>query len=313
MRVLGPTWLASALLLIAPSASARHAVRFEWSRGDDSCIEPSALRAAVEDTLGHPLGQKGPPSISGSVEHLSTGEWQATIVGLALDGTRKERRLAAKTCKELDSALVIVIATMVDELEEIEPPPTPPPPPPPPRKVRPLKVTTPGRVWVEATLGVGVDAGLLPSPSPYVELGASLRGAQWLAGLRLLSHQHQSRFIGNVGGDFAATSARWHGCRAFDDARLSLRPCPEVGFTVLTASPLNLTQGNVRSQLVVTGGFSITAAVRVLGPLWIGVYGGADLVLRRNRVAYLNGTNLEELHVPGPVVTSAGLRLELRP
>jgi hypothetical protein len=142
------------------------AVELAWTRGDGAgtCIDASELAARVEATIGRPVrarppgGAEGPPAdtgplrLDGQVQPLDRG-WIAVVQVQGAGPTlRREVTLDAPDCRQLDEALVLVVALMAEATVP---------------SVRPLAV--PVR-QPQAAVGIGPDVavayGLLPGVAP---------------------------------------------------------------------------------------------------------------------------------------------------
>jgi hypothetical protein len=117
--------LSVSALVLGNSASIRaHAAEppaLHWSRGESAlgCIDPATLADRVEQLTGATLSRpaRAARTIEGSIELVSGGRYRARITlsepGHAPTGQRVLEQ-GAKDCRELDGALVFIVAMMVD-------------------------------------------------------------------------------------------------------------------------------------------------------------------------------------------------------
>ena len=151
-----------------------------WSRlpGAESCIGAGELARRVEERLGRPAlvsPSQADRSVEGRVSPREGGGWQANLALAERDGSIiSERALETREpdCRALDSAVVLVIALLID--------PEGTPAPPPERSpsviirevVREVRVREPWGLGVRS--GVGVEQGALPGVAWAGLLGLAL-------------------------------------------------------------------------------------------------------------------------------------------
>jgi hypothetical protein len=137
---------------------------WEQSAGDEACIGREEVATRVEKTLGHrvfarPGDEPAAATLHGHVGADAAGRgWIAVVEVRRADKAplRRELRLSARDCRQLDDAIVLVVALMVDASE-----------------FSPLPLTIAGAApTISVSLGpdVAVAAGLLPGVATGIGL-----------------------------------------------------------------------------------------------------------------------------------------------
>ena len=164
---------------VSADTPARHVLRWTRAPGAEACIDPQALRNAVDARLGRPVftdTEQRAVSIEGNVRPTQHG-WHVAITVHGPDQEplgQRELEESAPDCRVLDEALVLMIALIVDPDAAMRDPQQAPPPPPPVPTPTPAPTPTPlptepWRVAVSANVSGG--AALLPGAT----LGGALR------------------------------------------------------------------------------------------------------------------------------------------
>jgi hypothetical protein len=145
------------------------AVELAWSRGAgaETCIDTGELAARVGATIGRPVlalssadagtppSDAAPPRLDGHVQPVGSG-WIAVVeVRSAGPALRREVALDAPDCRQLDEALVVVVALMAEAVVPTAP-------------RLPLPVREP------VSVGIGPDLSVAVGMLPGVALGIGL-------------------------------------------------------------------------------------------------------------------------------------------
>lgn len=194
-----------ALLLIAPvpgrAQPARERIALEWTRapGAEGCIDAAAIVEAVERALGAPAFSAGElgRTIEVAITPRAAGGFDARIAVRGADGEALgARRLRSNDadCRELDRALTLFLAVLIDPTSALAGGASDPPPPPAPAEVPPPAPAPPLEPPPEperadvgpaleplGALGVEGVWGLLPGVAfgPRIAVGLSLD--RWIA------------------------------------------------------------------------------------------------------------------------------------
>lgn len=166
-----------------------------WARldGAEKCIGTQELARSVETLLGRATfvsAADAELAVEGRVEKKKEGGFRAVLsISTAKGEGQGTRELdVSGECSELNEPVALAIALLIDPDAElgvkplppkiVDPPRAPPPPPPPVKTVYvPVPVPAPERpVWSgDVYSGFAMGFGWMPTPSPGVVGGASLR------------------------------------------------------------------------------------------------------------------------------------------
>jgi len=285
-------WAATTLGLASPAWAARpHRVDFVWTSTDEHCVDAATVAATVEATLGRPVFHgEGLPiaKIVGHASRSSSDEYSVRLALVAVDGALlSERSITTKgSCKRLDESIAVVIALMIDSVEdrpsELTVPATPP------RDhvaedVAPLPTAMPSRLGVAFGLGGGASLGFLPDLTPF----ALFRGeAEWPGFpplvLAMRAHGASEAHLGQAaGGTFDAWSGELSLCPSWRGLTLRFGLCLGAGAGAVTGAPVGLQAGRTRVRPIVFAVALPSAAVRIAGPFWLRAEGGAMVPILR--------------------------------
>lgn len=128
----------------APSADARWGLR--WVSPKD-CVQPAGLARAVEGRLGRSVfGPDAEFTVDGVLEPDEAPRWRARLALVDARGTvlgTREVTSDGKACADIDDALSLVVAVMIDPRAALGPLPEAQPTPPPAPPVEPPPVPPP--------------------------------------------------------------------------------------------------------------------------------------------------------------------------
>jgi hypothetical protein len=287
--------LATLAIARRAAASSIQSVELDWRSDDPTCIDQATLARTVETTLDRAVFHSPTAAtarIEGTIGAATTGGgFRAKIILRSSSGevlAERELSTSAATCDRMDESVAIVVALMVDGLEEKpaklevpakvpRPPPPPPAPKPPPRPPPSRVITTEPTARVplllEGELGGSFALGLLPRPS----LGSYLRGELGVGhawSMALVAHGFlPSRTVGaGSGAEIHAWAVDANACYAPVHARSTrLVGCLLLGAGFTDATPVGTDRlGSLRLPLAY-GGMSFEAAVGIGGPVWVHV------------------------------------------
>lgn len=323
----------------SPAGAQELAVSLEWTAvsGNGKCIDKSEIVDKVEYTLGQPVFVQPEQStfdISGSVGP-GAGE-QGWIVRIKAHGSPgreqnvRELTTDSPDCRQLDDAIALVIALLVDEAvslgqalrierELASTMPSPAPEPVPTSAPEPvLKTTAPqvqddrwsGRVGpqaegsYQALPGFGYGAGLRVEIEPPVVWPFALSSTGWF--------RVDERVQGS-GGKFTAWTASLALCPGLlRRSRIMLSLCAGAtgGVTHASGIGLDVAETHIRPYVQLDALLALRFELR--RPLWIRLGVGAGVPLTRDEYTYEvidEGDRL--VHQANPVVPLASLGLEL--
>ncbi|MBL8715733.1 MAG: hypothetical protein JNL79_07040 [Myxococcales bacterium] len=265
--------LALALAALATSAAASPTrVVLDWESAP-SCLDAIRLGAAVEATLGRPAfcaPGSCPARIEGRVRRVE-GRYEAVVRAKRPDGTTfAERTLTTEgACHQLDDALVVVVALLVEEVTTDEGKATPvhlrlPKP------LAPVEAQTPAApTSVFGGFGVSLACGLSPGCGPAVLVSAGLRVSPFEVGLGVRAEAGRRALSSGVGAELTTTSLLLAGCYAPSlTATLDLPLCAALGVGNQVASPIGLASADPRSAVIVLASASVGARLRLFTP-WL--------------------------------------------
>jgi hypothetical protein len=176
-------WASSQAIADAP---APHVLRWTRAPGAEACTDSHALRARVAARLGRDVfidDDQQAISIEGHVRPSERG-WQVAISVRGPDAEligQRELEEPSADCRELDDALALMIALIVDPDAAMRAPAPPqpkaePPPPPPPSLRPPIRAPSPpSEPWrFTAAASFVVGASLLPGANAGAALHAAI-------------------------------------------------------------------------------------------------------------------------------------------
>jgi hypothetical protein len=302
------------------------AIELVWDRGHgaDSCIEGAELAGRVQATLGRPVRSVrggthdenepgaandsrrvaiGSEMLEGSVSPLPAGGWIAVVIVRGIDGAvlRREVTLAAADCRQLDEAIVLVVALMADA----------PSPRPPALVVRTRRDSTSIAIGPDVALAVGMLPGLalgfgfssdvaIPPHwhvaawahawpvSEVLDDGSGARLAAWTFGA--------GPCLGTASGE------RW-----------SIFGCLGAAAGVVYASGVGLEVSHSRALAYVQGELRVGIRGRLWGPLFLRLEGGAAVPATRATYEFTAADGLaRDVFRTAAVVPVARLGVEFR-
>jgi hypothetical protein len=230
----------------------------------------------------------------------------------------------AETCDRLDESVAVVVALMVDSVQEPGESPTPVTPP----ATTPLHVGAVGRATPRTArgaepvpLGVSVDigpivtAGLLPNASFGVTARAQLELRElWSVGVSGFAWLPSQTVNGGVGARIWAWAGELGACVVpLRASAFRLGACLGVGGGATEATPIGLVEaGRTRLPLAFSGG-ALDAALHLGGPVWLHVRPNVWILFVNPEYSYreADGTS-RRLTYAFPVVLGLSLGLGLR-
>jgi hypothetical protein len=294
-------------------ADALPAVQLVWSRrsGADTCIDGADLASKVQATLGRPVLQgtgeaaNGAVTLEGEVKPLGAG-WIAVVDVRAVGASalRREVALDAPDCRQLDEALVLVVALMADAAV-----------PTPPRLSVPVVPARQPGFSLALGLDVVVAAGMLPGVAPGVGLSADLalpplwHLALWADGWPL------SRALdGGIGGSLAAWTFGLSPCVGkTGTVAFSFFGCVGASGGVIYASGVGLADSQSHDRPYLQAEARVGLRVHAFGPVFARFELGAAIPVARDSYVFrgLDGQP-HEVFRTAAVVPLARLGLEIR-
>jgi hypothetical protein len=265
------------------------AVELVWSRGEgaDACIASGELAARVEATIGRPVLALGPanadasePSVgagplrlAGEVKPLGRG-WIAVVevrvVGQAL---RREVALDAPDCRQLDEALVLVVALMAEAALPTAP-----------------RLTLPPRE-PSASVGIGPDLAVAVGMLPGVVAGFGLATeVAWPPLWHLAAWAHSwpisEALDGGSGGRLAAWTLGAGPCIGSAGhqapSSLSFFGCVGASGGVVYASGVGLYVSHTSSRPYLQGEARAGLRLRIAGPMFARLEVGVGVPISRD-------------------------------
>ena len=326
MRLLFLTlWTVAAVCWVRLGVAARpHHVELSWTTEDHHCVDAATLAATVELTLGRPVfHDEGVPSatIVGHTSRSSSGDYSAQIALVATDGsTVSERSISTKgSCKRLDESVAVVIALMIDSVEDRPSELTVPVSPPRSDRVADDAVAPPPtamspRLRVALGVGGGASLGLLPSLTPF----ALFRGEGDWPGFPPLvlavraDGASEARFQ-QAGGTFDAWSGELSLCPTWQGPTLRFSLCLGAGAGAVSGAPVGLQAGRTRVRPIVFALALPSAAVHIAGSFWLRAEGGAMVPLLREPWGVVDPSgSYVEVYRAKVVAPMAALLMEIR-
>jgi hypothetical protein len=284
-------------------------IALSWSQipGGGACIDRPGLVRKLEATVGQRRVVQGEPAdtaIHGTVGPTPDGGgWLAVIEARHGDGAVFERRLsvAGFDCRELDEAIVLVVALMVDSAETKAPPMAVPSRPP------------------ASSVSVGVDGvfavGMLPNASVGLGLTSDVRIASlWPVDLWTDLWPTSQTLRNGAGARFGAWTAGIALC-PLDLARpdWGLYGCAgATGGEILSSGVgLDVSVSHTRGYAQVE--LRMGARLRLQGPLFAAVDVGAGVPMARDSYSYTQGSGaVDDVFRTAAVVPFGHLAVEVR-
>jgi hypothetical protein len=299
----------SAPLLPSRRVPASATIALSWSQahGGGTCIDRPGLIQELEATVG--AGRVLPPEQADTAIHGTVGPspdgrgWLAVIDAQHADGSVFRRRLAVEgpDCRQLDEAIVLVVALMVDSAEAQSPALRLPSRPPP------------------SSVAVGVDGafavGMLPKASLGFGITTDVRIVPlWPVDLWTDLWPTSQTLRGGAGARFGAWTAG-----------LGVCPLDLVGQAWALLGCLGATAGEILSSGV---GLDVSAShtrayaqfdlrvgtrLRIAGPLFAAVDLGAGVPLARDTYTYTQASGVvDDVFRTAAVIPFGHLAVEVR-
>jgi hypothetical protein len=314
MHGIAPAALSIAVVLLAPAAwaEAGRPIALDWSSSAPDCLSKEALSSIVEHTLGRAVfHQEGRPVATIEVGvTAAAGQYEARIASRDEGGRlRVERVLTTDAdCSRLDDSIAVVVALMVDALEDeptvlhVETRP----------RMQPL---TGAGVGLTLGLGGGASSGLLPGLAVMALLRGEVEVPRFVpVSLSLRVHTPSSRTLGGASATFTAWDGELAVCPAFGPGALRLGGCVGIGAGTLSGSPtgaLTSARGDVQPFMLADA--LAFAALRVAGPVWLRLEAGGFVPLLRDGWGFLDASGaFVEVYRPAAVAPTAAVSLELK-
>jgi hypothetical protein len=288
------------------------ALEIAWSQapGGETCIDRRELVAKVESVVGRgafaPAGE-GATVVLGSVGPASAGHGWVAVVEARVAGataTRREVRVDTSDCRQLDEAIVLVVALMADSTSEAE--------------SRPLVLRLPAP-RAPASVGIGLDVaasfGMLPGVAVGVGLASEIQiPPVWPIILWTHVWLPSQALEGGSGGRLGAYTVGVGLCPlSLEEPRWALAGCLGASAGVIDSSGVALDVSETRSLAFAEGEIRARMRVRIAGPVFVGFDLAAGLPVTRYayRFTQADGT-VHDVFQTAPVIPEAGARLEVR-
>ncbi len=274
----------------APAVSGPPAVELAWSRGAgaEACIDAGELATKVEATIGRPVGvlsavdagapatDAGPLRLAGQVLPLGSG-WIAVVeVRTAGPTLRREVTLDAADCRQLDEALVLVVALMTEAAVPSAP-----------------RLTLPVRS-ASAAVGIGPDVAVAWGMLPGVAVGLGLATeVAWPPLWHLAVWAHAWPFSQSVdqeqnsGGRLAAWIFGAGPCIGPPSRTgLAVFGCVGASGGVVYASGVGLDVSHTSARPYFQGEVRLGARLRVVGPMFLRLEAGLGIPISRDSYVF---------------------------
>lgn len=326
-RWIVPLALVAALTFVRRAEASTQTVELRWRADDPTCIDRETLIRTVEATLGRTafaVAADGSAIIEGTVGAGPSGGFHAKITLRSASGeilSEREVNTSAGKCDRIDESIAIVVALMVDGLEDkpapLEVPEAVPRPPTPPTPSKPAPKSTPkpapripseeSRVplYFEAEIGSSLALGLLPRSS----VGGYLRGELGFGDAWSIAGAAHG-FLSSRTQDPGATAAvhAWtfdvSACHGPVRTRsMRLVACALLGAGFAEASPSGTNRVDSLRLPLDYGGISFEASFRISGPLWLHVRPSLWTLLQSPQfVTHTVDGRIHTIFQPWPVV-----------
>jgi hypothetical protein len=288
------------------------ALEIAWSQapGGESCIDRRELVAKVESVVGRgafaPAGE-GATIVLGSVGPAAAGHGWVAVVEARVGGaaaTRREVRVDTPDCRELDEAIVLVVALMADSTSE--------------GPSRPLVLRLPAPS-APASIGIGLDVAATFGMLPGVAVGLGLASEITIPPvwpILLWTHvwlPSQALDAGSGGRLGAYTFGAGLCPLSIEEPRWSVAGCLGGSAGVIDSSGVALDVAETQTRAFAEGEARAQVRVRVAGPVFVGLDIAAGLPVTRHayRFTQADGT-VHDVFQTAAVVPEAGARLEMR-
>jgi hypothetical protein len=286
------------------------AVALTWSRdaGGQDCIDPRELAARVEAVVDRkvfaPESQAG-TVIAGAAGPRRGGEgWQATVEART-DGSvvmRRQVSVRGADCRQLDEAVVLVIALMVDSAESLP-------------VVLDLPVAS--RPVSEAVgLGLAIAPGMMPGVGVSVGFTASVAIPPVWPIVLWTSTWPTSLAVGtsDKGGHFGAWTVGAAICPLFVDQKgWGAAACLGGSGGAITSNGVNLDEPDNKTLGYAEVDARIDLRVRLAGPVFAALELGASVPVTRYAYRYMEANDaVQVVFQTAPVIPQAGVRVEVR-
>jgi hypothetical protein len=290
---------------------------------DNPCVDADAIRGGLVRTLEIELPNGGDEATTIDVAVAPRTRGWDVALRVSAEGRALQRSLVVEdpACAELEAAIVLVGALLLDDLWSsratlhVQPDPAPAPVVAPrPAAAGPAPAPERRPPWaLRASAAARMSVGDLPGVAGGVAL-------EWLATApRVVSFGLQIVAWPYRGVEHAQFSAVDFAVPVCADAvrraiwALSVCGAPRAGVAFVSGTDVSDPQGVVRPRLLVDA--VVDARVRLVGPLWLRGHVGLTVPVLRDRFV-IDATNpsdpAEVVHRAWPVVPLAGLGLELR-
>jgi hypothetical protein len=291
------------------------AVELVWNRaqGAEVCIDGQELAAKVQATLGRPVtaptgsgsgssGSTGADLLWGQVSPLGGG-WIAIVELRSASGStlRREVALDAPDCRQLDEAIVLVVALMADAAS--------------PRVPR-LSLPPPGPT---VSIGIGPDLEVASGMLPGVAVGFGLESdialpPLWHASIWAHGWPMSEVLAGSSGGRLAAWTFGLGPCISpFGHDRFGFFGCVGASGGVIYSSGVGLDLSLSRARPYWQGEARVGFRIRVAGPVYLRLELGLAVPAVRDSYAFhlANGA-VNTVFQTGGVVPLGRLGVEFR-
>jgi hypothetical protein len=284
-------------------------IELAWNRspGAESCIESRELVDKVEAVVGRgafvPAG-RGSTVVVGTVGPAPAGGGWLAVVEARIGGvtaTRRELGVDAPDCRQLDEAIVLVVALMADSAEAqpsvLRIPATPEPP------------------SVGMGLDVAIALGMLPGAAVGLGLASEITiPPMWPVALWTHAWLPSLALQGDSGGRLGAWTLGAGICPvATTHRRWTFAGCLGASGGAIDSNGVDLDVPESKTLGFAEGEIRVGFRARIAGPFFAGIDLGAGIPFTRYAFHYTqaDGTVRDVFHTAA-VIPQAGARLEVR-
>jgi hypothetical protein len=289
------------------------AVALSWSRsaGGQDCIDGRELSSRVEAVVGRTVfapgaaDADGPTVVAGTAGPAPDGNgWQAIVEARANGSVVMRRQVGVRgpDCHQLDEAVVLVIALMVDSAESLP---------------VVINLPVPAKPIAEAVgLGVAISPGMMPGAGVSVGFtGAITIPPLWPVVLWTRTWP-TALAVGEAdkGGHVGAWSVGAAVCPLHAEEHVwGAAACIGGSGGAITSNGVNLDEPESRTLGYAEVDARIDLRARIAGPVFIGIELGAGVPVTRYTYRYTQSDNAKEtVFQTATVIPQLGAHLEVR-
>ncbi len=274
--------------------SAPPAVEIVWDRGPggETCIDGRELAPKVEATLGRPVSLRtaeagsaaSPQSVAldgvlqGQVQPRPDGRGWIAVVEVRRANTatlRREVTLEAPDCRQLDEAIVLVVALMAEAAQPGRSSPPPPASPPVHSPFRPV-------------IAFGPDVTAVSGMVPRIALGLGLAGelalpSLWTVTVWAHAWPTSQVVVDGGGGRISAWTAGTALCLGTPgESQLAVMGCAGASAGAISSSGIELDDPRTSVHPYVQGQSTVGMRVRMGGPVYVRIELGFGIPVFRD-------------------------------